>query len=556
MRIAAPLWLVLSALCVYAEDVADAKAATSPAGAEGVEDLENSTVGDGAKTYTPPDESLTAPLHFVDSCDDIDSWTKPSGEQFTGAFVAETRQREALIGDKGLLISDEARKYGIAKKFPSGSIGGPMVIQYEVQFQDDLKCGGAYLKLFDSSQLANLADFGDSTRYVIMFGPDRCGQTNKVHFILQHLSPKTGKWEEKHLKKTVTPSFDKQSHVYTLVLSLKSRFEIFIDMESKIVGDLLKDMDPSVNPSKEIPDPTDLKPEDWVDNETIADPKDAKPAGWDDDAPKEILDPKDKKPYAWADDEPFEIQDPKAVKPAGWDDDEDGEWAPPMIPNPLCKPPGGCGEWKQKMIKNPDYKGVWAPKMIKNPDYKGKWNARTIPNPDFFEDKTPSDVPKFDAIGFEIWTMQSGIIFDNIVIAKNVGDAFAYAAATWRERKNIEHEWYKPPPKPVAPSVPFDLKREVMTFLKENGLDGWQGIAVFVLGGGLIYSFIFGGQSAPAPTPEATATPKEGAAEKNGTEEKEKTDAPKAEDKPKDGQPAEQSELRNRKAAGLNLNED
>jgi calnexin len=193
--------------------------------------------------------------------------------------------------------------------------------------------------------------------------------------------------------------------------------------------------------------------------------------------------------------------------------------------------------------------------MIKNPEYKGKWNARTIPNANYFEDKTPSDVPKFDAVGFEIWTMQSGIIFDNIVIAKNVGDAFAYAGATWKERKAIEHEWYKPPPKPFTPAV--DWKKQVMDMLKENGLDGWHGLAVLGLGITLIASFFFGGSSSTtAPKTDAEDTPKEKADEKNGTEEKEKKDTSKAEDAPKDGQSGEQSELRNRKAAGLNLNED
>merc|ERR1719379_474911 len=110
------------------------------------------------------------------------------------------------------------------------------------------------------------------------------------------------------MKRSIAPPFDKQSHLYTLCLRLKSRFEIFIDMESKAVGDLLTDMEPSLNPSRQIPDPTDLKPEDWIDDEKMNDPNDAKPQGWDDDAPKEILDPNDKKPDGWEDDAPFEIE--------------------------------------------------------------------------------------------------------------------------------------------------------------------------------------------------------------------------------------------------------
>jgi len=41
--------------------------------------------------------------------------------------------------------------------------------------------------------------------------------------------------------------------------------------ESK--GSLLEDFDPAVNPPKEINDPTDSKPADWVDEAKIPDPE-------------------------------------------------------------------------------------------------------------------------------------------------------------------------------------------------------------------------------------------------------------------------------------------
>jgi calnexin len=244
------------------------------------------------------------------------------------------------------------------------------------------------------------------------------------------------------------------------------------------------------------------------------------------------------------------------VRPEGWDDDEDGEWSPPMIANPLCKPPGGCGTWTQKTMKNPDYKGVWAPKKIKNPEYKGAWTARPIPNPDFFEDRTPADVPSFDSIGFELWTMQSGIIFDNIVIAKNAGDAFAYATATWKARRAIEDEWSAPPKRQGT-----DYLKEVQRWLHDMQLDGWNGLLVVGL---LVFIAVtaysnFGGEK-KTPEAENKESPKtaDAAGDKKETEEQEKEkEISKAEDESKGAQSAEQTELRNRnKAAGLNLNED
>lgn len=41
----------------------------------------------------------------------------------------------------------------------------------------------------------------------------------------------------------------------------------------------VQDLTPSINPPKEIDDPTDSKPSDWVDEEMITDPDAKKPAG-------------------------------------------------------------------------------------------------------------------------------------------------------------------------------------------------------------------------------------------------------------------------------------
>jgi hypothetical protein len=45
------------------------------------------------------------------------------------------------------------------------------------------------------------------------------------------------------------------------------RYEILIDGEEKKSGSLFEDFEPSFNPAKEIDDPEDKKPEDWVDTQ-------------------------------------------------------------------------------------------------------------------------------------------------------------------------------------------------------------------------------------------------------------------------------------------------
>lgn len=72
----------------------------------------------------------------------------------------------------------------------------------------------------------------------------------------------------------------------------------------------MEDFEPAVNPPKEIDDPTDSKPSDWVDEATIPDPDATKPDDWDEDAPYEILDQEAVKPEGWLDDEPQTTLDP------------------------------------------------------------------------------------------------------------------------------------------------------------------------------------------------------------------------------------------------------
>lgn len=45
---------------------------------------------------------------------------------------------------------------------------------------DGLECGGAYLKLLRDNKKLHADEFSNASPYVIMFGPDKCGATNKV----------------------------------------------------------------------------------------------------------------------------------------------------------------------------------------------------------------------------------------------------------------------------------------------------------------------------------------------------------------------------------------
>ena len=259
-----------------------------------------------------------------------------------------------------------------------------------------LECGGAYMKLLQDNKALHAEEFSNASPYIIMFGPDKCGATNKVHFIFRHKNPKTGEYEEKHLKSPPMARISKQTSLYTLIVNPDQTFEIKIDGESIKTGSLLEDFSPAVNPEKEIDDAKDKKPETWVEEAKIADPKATKPSDWDEDQPFEIVDEDATKPEDWLENEPSRVPDPEAEKPEDWDDEEDGDWIAPQVPNPKCDDVAGCGPWEAPMKPNAAYKGKWTAPLIDNPAYKGIWAPRKIANPDYYEDKTPA---KFEPVG-------------------------------------------------------------------------------------------------------------------------------------------------------------
>lgn len=231
---------------------------------------------------------------------------------------------------------------------------------------------------------------------------------------------------------------NKVTSLYTLIVKPDQTFEILINGESVKEGSLLEDFNPPVNPEKEIDDPKDKKPADWVDEVQIPDPEATKPEDWDEEAPYEIVDEEAEQPEDWLEDEPTSIPDPEAEKPEDWDDEEDGDWVAPTVPNPKCADVSGCGEWTRPLKKNPEYKGKWSAPLIDNPAYKGVWAPRKIANPAYFEDKTPANLEPMGAIGFEIWTMQNDILFDNVYIGHSVEDAEALRKETFDVKHPIE----------------------------------------------------------------------------------------------------------------------
>lgn len=402
-----------------------------------------------------------AKFYFADHFDDKDQfanrWVKSQAKKddtaeeiakYDGEWDVELPKRTLLANDLGLVLKSKAKHAAIASRLsrPFVFSDKPLVVQYEVNLQDGQECGGSYIKLLSSGkETTDLKQFRDKTPYTIMFGPDKCGNDVKLHFIFRHVNPINGTITEKHCRKAkdrLDDAFkDKQPHLYQLVVRPDNTYLIRFDHKIINEGSLFTEFNPPVNPPKEIDDPEDFKPANWDERERIPDPDAKKPDDWNENEPPQIPDPSASKPEGWLDDVEEMIPDPNAEKPADWDVEMDGEWEAPLIANPVCEKAVGCGLWKAPMISNPSYKGKWRPPLVDNPNYQGKWAPRTIPNPEYFEDTNPFKMTTIAAIGIELWSMSSDILFDNLIITDDEDVARDWAAQTFDlKRKVIDRE--------------------------------------------------------------------------------------------------------------------
>jgi len=265
-----------------------------------------------------------------------------------GKWIIQGLERFSLKGDKGLVLLSENRHAAISSKLDKPfkfDTGKTLIIQYEAAFQKPHTCGGAYIKLLtDGPAIKDLTQFNDKTPYTIMFGPDKCGPTSKVHFIIRHKNPKNNSITEKHclkLKADETVFTDHQPHLFTLVIKPDNSYSFFLDQEVgclenillclifkyllfnlqlKYEGDLLSDDDfnPPINPPKEIVDENDVKPNDWDERAKIPDENAVKPDDWDESEPQNIPDESSSIPVDWLEDEPTHIPNAAAVKPSDW----------------------------------------------------------------------------------------------------------------------------------------------------------------------------------------------------------------------------------------------
>merc|ERR1711977_112539 len=341
---------------------------------------------------------VSGKIYFSETFDDDwesrwvkSTWKESEGTQGKWSLAAGKWSKDEKE-DRGIQTAEDSKFYGVSAAFPSFSNEGKeIIIQYQAKYEKDVECGGGYVKI--GPKMEDGAKFGDPTVYNIMFGPDKCGYTKRTHLIFQYKGKNVLKKSDLDYKQ----EGEGTSHLYRLILKPDNTARVEIDGEKIYEGSIKEDWE--VLKPKTINDPDDKKPSDWVDTSMMDDPDDKKPDDWTDEK---------------------RIVDEEAKKPDDWDDEEDGEWEAPMK-------------------DNPDYKGDWKAKRISNPEYKGVWEAKKIDNPEYVDDDKVYSYDSFGFIGFDLWQVKGGSIFDNVIITDDAAEADKFAAK-WKALNEKEKE--------------------------------------------------------------------------------------------------------------------
>ena len=82
--------------------------------------------------------------------------------------------------------------------------------------------------------------------------------------------------------------------------------------------------------------------------------------------------------------------------------------------------------------------GPWKPSQIDNPTYQGEWVHPTIDNPEYSANDALYKFDDYGVLGFDLWQVKSGTIFDNILIADDEDYATQFGKDTFEATREPE----------------------------------------------------------------------------------------------------------------------
>ncbi|RLU17012.1 hypothetical protein DMN91_011081 [Ooceraea biroi] len=116
--------------------------------------------------------------NYLDETFSEDSWadnwiySEHSGKEFGKFALSHGKFWNDPENDKGIQTLQDAKFYAISRKFtPFSNKDKTLVVQFSVKHEQNIDCGGGYVKVFDCS-LDQKNMHGESP-YQIMFGPRR-----------------------------------------------------------------------------------------------------------------------------------------------------------------------------------------------------------------------------------------------------------------------------------------------------------------------------------------------------------------------------------------------
>ncbi|KAH0863546.1 hypothetical protein HID58_080757 [Brassica napus] len=358
----------------------------------------------------------------------LSDWKRNEGK--AGTFKHTAGKWPGDPDNKGIQTYNDAKHYAISAKIQEFSNKNrTLVVQYSVKIEQDIECGGAYIKLL--SGYVNQKQFGGDTPYSLMFGPDICGtQTKKLHVILSYQG------QNYPIKKDLQCETDKLNHFYTFILRPDASYSVLVDNKEREFGSMYTDWD--ILPPRKIK-VKNAKKVNYLQCGLLITLSLAISMTYDYFFVMQLCSSFlfCKQGY---DSIPREVKDQKAEEPEDWDEEENGPWEAPKIPNPAYK-----GPWKAKKIKNPNYKGKWKNPWIDNPGML--FNLELLCFffcclAEFEDDPDLYVLKPIKYIGIEVWQVKAGSIFDNILITDDPQYARTMVDDYFEQHRESEKELF------------------------------------------------------------------------------------------------------------------
>jgi len=130
--------------------------------------------------------TATAKTYFSEEFKNTKKWTVGGdGWGKTAEEMGELKLTKGEYGvDEGIQTSpkDQARFFAYSAPLDAEfkNEGKDLVLAYTVKHEQNLQCGGAYIKLFKKGYEPKKVQGGEKeTEYAVMFGPDLCGTSTR-----------------------------------------------------------------------------------------------------------------------------------------------------------------------------------------------------------------------------------------------------------------------------------------------------------------------------------------------------------------------------------------